>query len=45
MEKNEKILAKGKLEHVVDSESKKEIFRIVIGSIEGKGNEYIKLIN
>ncbi|MGQ9566212.1 MAG: nucleotidyltransferase domain-containing protein [Candidatus Bathyarchaeales archaeon] len=41
-ETGEKILVKGKLEHVIDHRSGKEYYRILVGSPEGKGEEYIK---
>ena len=43
-EKGEKIQIKGKLEKVIDKETKKEYYRILVGSLQGKGKEYIKII-
>jgi len=40
----ETVLAKGKLEQVTDRKSKKKHHRIVVGSPEGKGSEYIKVL-
>jgi predicted nucleotidyltransferase len=40
----ETILVKGKLEHVTDRKSKRKYHRVVVGSPEGKGLEYIKLL-
>jgi len=42
-ENGEAIVAKGKLERVVESETGREHYRVLVGSPEGKGNEYIKL--
>ncbi|UCE96288.1 MAG: hypothetical protein JSV51_01375 [Candidatus Bathyarchaeota archaeon] len=42
--KGEIIKAKGKLEHVVDNQEGTEYDRVLIGSIRGKGTEYIKPI-
>jgi predicted nucleotidyltransferase len=39
----ETIVAKGKLEHVVESENSREYYRVLVGSPEGRGEEYIKL--
>lgn len=44
-ENGETIVAKGKLERVVESETSREHYRVLIGSLEGKGEEYIKLQN
>ncbi len=38
----ETILAKGKLELVRDQKNKRKYYRVVVGSPEGKGKEYIK---
>jgi len=43
-EVGEKIEAKGKLEHVLDCRTKREYERVLVGSPEGKGREYIKPI-
>jgi len=40
----ETILVKGKLELVRDEKNKRKYHRVVVGSPEGKGKEYIKLI-
>ncbi len=40
----EKIRVKGKLEKVVNQETKKIHYRILVGSSEGKGKEYIKFV-
>jgi len=42
-ETGETILARGKLERVVDNKTGREHHRVLVGSPEGKGNEYIKL--
>ena len=44
VEVGESILVKGKLELVHDKKSKRKYHRIVVGSPEGKGTEYIKPI-
>lgn len=41
-EKDETIGVRGKLEHVVDHRTGKEYDRVVVGSPEGEGREYIK---
>ena len=41
-EKGEEIEAKGKLEHVIDNRIGREYDRVLVGSPEGKGREYIK---
>ena len=41
----ETILVKGKLEHVTDKKSKRKYHRVIVGSPEGKGSEYIKLLS
>ncbi|MEM2975088.1 MAG: hypothetical protein QXE76_04100 [Candidatus Bathyarchaeia archaeon] len=41
-EKGETVVAKGKLEHVHDSRTGTEYYRVLVGSPEGKGKEYIK---
>jgi hypothetical protein len=43
-EKGETILVKGKLEEVHDTRSKQKYQRVLVGSPEGKGKEYIKPI-
>jgi predicted nucleotidyltransferase len=40
----ETMLVKGKLEHVTDKKSKRKYHRVIVGSPEGKGLEYIKLL-
>jgi len=40
----ETMLVKGKLEQVTDKKNKRKYHRVVVGSPEGKGTEYIKLI-
>jgi len=40
----ETILVKGKLEQVTDKKNKRKYHRVVVGSPEGKGAEYIKLL-
>ncbi|MBT8172151.1 hypothetical protein KJN74_04710 [Candidatus Bathyarchaeota archaeon] len=42
---DEKIQVKGKLEKVIEKENKKEYYRVLVGSIEGNGKEYIKLVD
>ena len=41
----DQIEVKGKLEKVENQETKKIHYRVVVGSSEGKGKEYIKLVN
>lgn len=41
-EEGETIAARGKLEHVVDSRTGRKYDRVLVGSPEGKGREYIK---
>jgi predicted nucleotidyltransferase len=41
-EKGETIEVKGKLEHVVDNRTSRKYDRVLVGSPEGKGREYIK---
>jgi len=43
-EVGESILVKGKLELVIDKKNKRKYHRVVVGSPEGKGTEYIKLL-
>lgn len=43
-EVGENILVKGKLELVHDKKNKRKYHRVVVGSPEGKGTEYIKII-
>ena len=40
----ETILVKGKLEEVTDKKNKRKYHRVLVGSPEGKGTEYIKLL-
>jgi predicted nucleotidyltransferase len=40
----ETMLVKGKLEQVTDKKNKRKYHRVVVGSPEGKGSEYIKLL-
>lgn len=42
-EVGESIVARGKLERVVDRKTGREYHRILVGSPEGRGMEYIKL--
>lgn len=42
-EVGESIVVRGKLEHVVDRKTSQEYHRILVGSPEGKGMEYVKL--
>jgi predicted nucleotidyltransferase len=44
-ENGEAIMAKGKLERVVESETTRAHYRVLVGSPQGKGREYIKLRN
>jgi len=39
----ESILVKGKLERVTETKTGQEYYRVLVGSPEGKGAEYIKL--
>ena len=41
-ETGEEIVAKGKLESVHDDRNSKEYYRVLVGSPEGKGKEYVK---
>jgi predicted nucleotidyltransferase len=41
-ERGEKIIVRGKLEHVTDNRTGKEYYRVLVGSPEGGGREYIK---
>lgn len=41
---NERIMVKGKLERVNDKRYGKEYHRVLVGSPEAKGNDYIKLV-
>lgn len=43
-ETGEELIAKGKLEHVHDNRNGKEYYRVLVGSPEGKGKEYVKPI-
>jgi uncharacterized protein len=43
-ENGETIQAKGKLEKVIEKGTRRERYRILVGSPEGKGKEYIKLV-
>jgi len=43
-EVGENMLVKGKLELVHDKKNKRKYHRVVVGSPEGKGTEYIKII-
>jgi predicted nucleotidyltransferase len=42
---HEEILVKGKLEHVHDNRDNTEYYRVLVGSPEGKGEEYIKPVD
>ena len=44
-ENGETIQAKGKLERVTAKETSREHYRVLVGSPEGKGKEYIKLVD
>jgi len=44
-EVGESIVVRGKLEHVVNNKTSQQYHRILVGSPEGKGMEYIKLSN
>jgi len=44
-EKGERIEVKGKLEHVVDKRTNAKYDRVLVGSPEGKGVEYVKLLD
>jgi predicted nucleotidyltransferase len=44
-ENGETIQAKGKLERVTEKKNKRERYRVVVGSPEGKGREYIKRVD
>lgn len=44
-EEEEVIAVKGKLEHVLDTHTGRKFDRVVVGSLEGRGEEYIKLIS
>jgi predicted nucleotidyltransferase len=43
-ENGEKIRVKGKLEYIKEKRSSRERYRVLVGSPEGKGTEYIKLV-
>ena len=43
-ETGEKIQVKGKLEKVIEKQINKQSYRVVVGSPEGKGTEYIKMV-
>jgi predicted nucleotidyltransferase len=43
-EKGETIQVKGKLEKVTEKQNSKQHYRVLVGSAEGKGKEYIKLV-
>ena len=43
-ENGEKIEVKGKLEKIFEKRKKRHHYRVVVGSAEGKGLEYIKLV-
>ncbi len=44
-EKDEEIEVRGKLEHVIDNRTGREYSRVVVGSPEGRGREYIKPVS
>jgi predicted nucleotidyltransferase len=44
-EVGESIVVRGKLERVVNNKTSREHYRILVGSPEGKGMEYVKLTN
>jgi predicted nucleotidyltransferase len=41
-DKGEAIEARGKLEHIIDRRTGEEYDRVLVGSPEGRGREYIK---
>lgn len=43
-ENGEKIEVKGKLEKIFEKRKNRQHYRVVVGSAEGKGSEYIKLV-
>jgi len=43
-EVGETVLVRGKLEQITDKKNKRKYHRVVVGSPEGKGTEYIKLL-
>ena len=43
-ENGEKIEVKGKLEKIIEKRKNRQHYRVVVGSAEGKGLEYIKLV-
>ncbi len=43
-EVGETLLVKGKLEQVTDKKNKRKYHRLLVGSPEGKGSEYVKLV-
>jgi predicted nucleotidyltransferase len=43
-ENREKIQAKGKLEKINEKGTKRQSYRVLVGSAEGKGKEYIKVV-
>ena len=43
-ENGEKIQAKGKLEKVTEKGTSRQQYRVLVGSTEGKGKEYIKMV-
>ncbi len=43
-EKGETIEVRGKLERVVDNKTRRTYDRVLVGSPEGNGREYIKLV-
>jgi predicted nucleotidyltransferase len=43
-ENGEKIQVKGKIEKVTTTKTNKQYYRVLVGSAEGKGKEYIKLV-
>ena len=43
-EVGEKIEVKGKLELVLNEKTRERYYRVLIGSLEGRGEEYLKII-
>ncbi|MCP8312680.1 MAG: hypothetical protein L6M37_07015 [Candidatus Methylarchaceae archaeon HK02M1] len=44
-ETEDEITVRGKLEKVVDKKTEEDYYRVLVGSLEGRGREYIKPIN
>ena len=43
-QKGERLQVKGKLERVIEKSNNRQHYRVLVGSAEGKGKEYIKLV-